>query len=327
MLNAFSKDKTPFYQRGSDYHYRALKLNYRDYSFYQDIVNLSFPTDMMGFARKVNDFMRGNQNYFYAIKVCPQDKAKLSRAYGNDVYLNDLCVPVSLFRHLGRGLFPEAFGREDRTRQNAKSPSILKQTTSFAWREWTKYMALMRQLAEDDFTLIFVSQGKESEPPHNMSIPDSQRLQQHFENKKLPSQHYVYAVKALADQATQDGVLNDLTLRTKTMIEDSLPTLEKLEDILSALLKLEEQDIETRSQAKLNEAMEAYRQEYETKLQSAEAKHTQQLVEMHETINRLQDMVDGIYKQNELLLEAQQNQAGKYEDNLMSILGKLKNEL
>lgn len=76
----------------------------------------------------------------------------------------------------------------------------------------------------------------------------------------------------------------------------------------------------------LKEGLEQQRQEYDTKLKMAEESHTQQLVEMHETINRLQDMVDKSYQQNELLLEAQKQQSKSYESQLFDLLEKLKHE-
>lgn len=321
MFKIPSKEPLPFYNRGAEYHYKFLKLDYRDYDFYKDVSNLKVSTDMLQYARDVKHFDYRDGHYLYAIKVCSQNKKRQISINYSDVHIGDLCVPIGLFRHLGRSLYPEAFGQKGKTRKSAKAPSIFKKSKSFILGEWERYMSLITLLAKDDFELIFVGRHCEKKPS------DQDRIFKHLEKGKSQTQHYEYAKKALAHVATQDGMLNNLTKRTKHMIEESLPTLQSLDGILKAILKLEEEDIEARSQAVVNAAIEQQRQDYEAKLEKSEERHTRKLLEMHETIAKLQDMVQASYEQNELLLKAQEAQAGKYEGNLMALLGRLKDEL
>ncbi len=76
----------------------------------------------------------------------------------------------------------------------------------------------------------------------------------------------------------------------------------------------------------LQAGLEQQRQEYESKLKAAQESHAKQLIDMHETINRLQDMVDKNYQQNELLLDVQKQQSRNYENQLLDLLEKLKHE-
>ena len=115
-----------------------------------------------------------------------------------------------------------------------------------------------------------------------------------------------------------------------------LPKIEKLDELLEALVQIE-RDYQnkfdqvtahyeaTHTQA-LETALEAQRTQFEQRLSETERKHQEQLIEMHETIKRLQDMIDKTYQQNELLLEAQKQQASGYESQLFGLLEKLKNE-
>ncbi len=117
----------------------------------------------------------------------------------------------------------------------------------------------------------------------------------------------------------------------KIMI-DELPKLKKLDEILETLVRVESDyqikfdELTERAEKQQKEALDQQRLDFEKRLETEAQEHQKQLIEMHETIHNLQDLIDKNYQQNELLLKHQKDQAKGYENKLFDLLDRLKNE-
>lgn len=141
---------------------------------------------------------------------------------------------------------------------------------------------------------------------------------------------FPYCLKRCAEAIAQAEI--HLNQHLKPFMTETLYTIEKLDRFIDEMIAVETgyrekydqltRTFEEQEKASLN----ALQATYDRKLETLQTETNQKFIELHQTLQRQQTLIDQLHTMNQTLLEAQQNKAGHYETQLLDLLGKLKNE-
>lgn len=173
-------------------------------------------------------------------------------------------------------------------------------------------------------------------PPQDVFVGDHKAFG--YESRgQMPSREDMQEVvvpfiqRKLASRASKAAsVVNSYFL---PFMDIELPKLEKLDQILEALIRVEaayqEQTNTLTDQYERSQevALEQQRNEYDSKLEELRAEYQEQLVETQKDLAQMHKLVDGIFGQNSDLIDAMKSQSGDYEGRMLALLRTLKNEL
>lgn len=189
--------------------------------------------------------------------------------------------------------------KERRIKQLKKVVKIIKRSLLFFSSEWEFKLSLQPKAFVTEYTRLL-------------------ELSKYSKDDRIKIIDRVYN-KAVKPVEKAEKHINRILHNIMT---NEIPRWGKLLEVTEAIIRLETvkfDELESRFEQKLDQALKQ-------QLEEVEIKHKKQLIEVHENIGRLQDMIDKTYQQNELLLEAQKEKGKEYENQLFGLLEKLKNE-